>query len=67
MFPRFISSGPAPKCHQCGGTGKISYGGIWQRCDRCNGTGVEGDPRWLIGCVAVYLIALIAVATYFIN
>ena len=68
MFPRFVPHTPPPKCKECRGTGRICHPSLlrsWD-CPKCNGTGIAGDPRWLVECAIVYGTAVMALAAYLI-
>lgn len=55
-------------CRYCKGTRVIRYrspGGsqMVHECTRCNGTGIDGDPRWLLGIfLLIFVLGVSALA-----
>ena len=66
MFPRYVSYNPPPKCKECNGAGRIGASSpprSWD-CPKCNGTGIAGNAKLLVGCLLVYGVAFAALTLY---
>lgn len=52
-------------CRHCGGRGRITFQSevslslMSSDCTSCNGTGIAGDPRLLLGCMLLSAIVTV--------
>lgn len=60
MFFRGPPIIPNNRCRDCHGSGSIKMEGLLPyECDRCNGTGIEGDPA--LGFLLIVVSVLLTV------
>jgi len=57
---------PSNPCKPCKGTGRIGQRippGSYD-CTSCNGTGIDGNPRWLFLTLVLWIIFLSGLVSY---
>jgi DnaJ-class molecular chaperone len=53
-------------CRYCKGTRRITLQGTSFECTSCNGTGIDGDPRFLFWFMVGSAISVLAAIVYII-